>query len=83
MLRGGFKQGGSYPFDSLGGELPLKVDMWIEINDDCEWKFTNSECMRYGEVPLDSCDCDWENGKHGGWVWNNCLKMRVDPNNDF
>ncbi|KAI9148439.1 hypothetical protein HJFPF1_12271 [Paramyrothecium foliicola] len=39
-----------------------------------------NECMRYMEVNIDSCDCDGENGKHGGWMENNCIRALIDPN---
>ena len=83
ILRGGFMRKGDYPFPISGAEIPLKVTISLEIKRNCQWEYTDSECQRYGRVPIDSCDCNGENGKHGGYVRNNCLVMRVDPNNDW
>ena len=37
------------------------------------------ECIRYMKVGIDSCDCGGENDKQGGYVTNNCIKARIDP----
>jgi hypothetical protein len=73
----------SYPFPINGAEIGLKVLVWLHIKDKCQWEYTYDECIRYGKVPIDSCDCHGENNKYGGYVRNNCLEMRVDPNNNW
>ncbi|KAH7313967.1 hypothetical protein B0I35DRAFT_452195 [Stachybotrys elegans] len=52
----------------------------FEVFKGCEWTFDFDECMRYYKVPIDSCNCSGENGKQGGYVRNNCIQSRIDPN---
>ena len=83
ILKAGFFKKDSFSFPIKCAEIGLKVIVSLQIQSNCEWKYTNAECQKYGRVPIDSCDCNGENGKHGGSVYNNCLSMRVDPNNDW
>lgn len=75
----------SFPFDlQFGSEaVSLRVDISAEVFDNCDWKTSFDECQRYLEVPLNSCNCGGTNGKQGGYVQNNCLKFRIDPNNNW
>ncbi|KAK0746794.1 pectate lyase superfamily protein-domain-containing protein [Schizothecium vesticola] len=57
----------------------IEIITSVEVMDGCEWESNYDECLRYMKVGIDSCDCRGENNKHGGMVWNNCLKFRIDP----
>jgi hypothetical protein len=84
ILKAGYDSGTKrFTFPISGVEIGLEVVVWLHIKDKCEWKYTYDECIRYGKVPVDSCDCGGENGKHGGYVRNDCLEMRVDPNKNW
>lgn len=52
----------------------------FEVYEGCGWKADFDECMRYMRVPIDSCDCSAKGNKQGGWVENNCIKAKIDPN---
>ncbi|KAM5358701.1 hypothetical protein ACJZ2D_015065 [Fusarium nematophilum] len=52
----------------------------FEVYEGCSWKADYDECMRYMRVPIDSCDCSAKGNKQGGWVENNCIKTKIDPN---
>ena len=54
--------------------------MTFQVKDGCIWNANYDECMRYMKVPIDSCNCGGENGKQGGYVENNCIMAKVDPN---
>lgn len=58
----------------------LEVVLEFQQFDGCEWDFSFDECKRYLMIPIDSCDCNGVNGKHGGTVENNCYRWRIDPN---
>ncbi|GKT51600.1 mutanase Pc12g07500 [Colletotrichum spaethianum] len=60
--------------------INFKVDVSVEVKNGCSWRPNKEECIRYTNVPLDSCDCSGTAFKYGGWVENNCVKFRVDPN---
>ncbi|KAK8104850.1 uncharacterized protein PG998_011883 [Apiospora kogelbergensis] len=55
----------------------LEVVLEFQQFDGCEWDFSFD---RYLMIPVDSCDCNGVNGKHGGTVENNCYMWRIDPN---
>jgi hypothetical protein len=57
----------------------IEIITSVEVMDGCEWESNYDECLRYMKVGIDSCDCRGKNNKHGGMVWNNCLKFRIDP----
>ncbi|KAJ4011857.1 hypothetical protein NW752_004255 [Fusarium irregulare] len=52
----------------------------FSVNEGCLWKADYDECMRYMKVPIDSCNCSAKGGKQGGWVENNCITAKIDPN---
>ncbi|KAJ4252300.1 hypothetical protein NW762_010897 [Fusarium torreyae] len=52
----------------------------FQVKDGCIWNANYDDCMRYMKVPIDSCNCGGENGKQGGYVENNCIMAKVDPN---
>ncbi|KAM7195859.1 pectin lyase-like protein [Rhypophila sp. PSN 637] len=79
VLGGGTYLEYSAPFP-VSHDNAIKIDMSIEVAEDCEWVLDSDECHRYLKVPIDSCNCNGENGKEGGIVKNNCLTIRVDPN---
>jgi len=56
------------------------VDFNFIINKGCTMDIEGNDCSRYLHVPVDACDCDGVDGKHGGVVRNNCYYWRVDPN---
>lgn len=56
------------------------VEIGIQVNAGCEWEYNFAQCERYLRVAVNSCDCQGENGKHGGTVQNNCLLWWLDPN---
>ncbi|KAI1452083.1 glycoside hydrolase family 55 protein [Annulohypoxylon moriforme] len=70
----------SYPFDWNGGIGTVSISIQLEVKPKCEWLYSYNECRKYLSVPVDSCNCDGENGKQGGVVENNCLKWTIDPN---
>ncbi|KAM0494488.1 hypothetical protein ACHAP8_008631 [Fusarium lateritium] len=51
----------------------------FQVYEGCIWTANYDECMRY-KVPIDSCDCSAKGNKQGGWVENNCIMARIDPN---
>ncbi|UZP32215.1 hypothetical protein NXS19_000031 [Fusarium pseudograminearum] len=52
----------------------------FQVNEGCVWTANYDECMRYMKVPIDSCNCSAKGNKQGGWVENNCIMARIDPN---
>ncbi|KAG8674092.1 hypothetical protein FPOAC1_000055 [Fusarium poae] len=52
----------------------------FQVYEGCIWTANYDECMRYMKVPIDSCDCSAQGNKQGGWVENNCIMARIDPN---
>ncbi|KAL6918754.1 hypothetical protein FSST1_002780 [Fusarium sambucinum] len=52
----------------------------FQVYEGCIWTANYDECMRYMKVPIDSCDCSAKGNKQGGWVENNCIMARIDPN---
>ncbi|RBR11234.1 uncharacterized protein FIESC28_09118 [Fusarium coffeatum] len=52
----------------------------FHVKEGCIWRSNYDECMRYMKVPIDSCNCSAKGDKQGGWVENNCVIARVDPN---
>lgn len=52
----------------------------FSVYDKCAWTVDYDDCMRYMRVPIDSCDCSAKTNKQGGWVENNCIMARIDPN---
>lgn len=52
----------------------------FEVFRGCEWEYSLAECMKYMNVPIDSCDCSQKGDKQGGRVANNCIAVRLDPN---
>lgn len=58
----------------------LKIVMSLSVKSGCEWDFVSADCRRYLNVPADSCQCGGVNSKQGGYVTNNCLEWRLDPN---
>lgn len=58
----------------------ITILMSVEVKSECEWRFDSGTCRRYLDVPVDSCNCGGVNSKQGGWVENNCMSWRIDPN---
>jgi hypothetical protein len=52
----------------------------LTVYEGCVWTADYDECMRYMRVPIDSCDCSAKGNKQGGWVENNCIYAKIDPN---
>ncbi|KAF4457928.1 hypothetical protein F53441_281 [Fusarium austroafricanum] len=52
----------------------------FQVYEGCVWTANYDECMRYMKVPIDSCNCSAKGNKQGGWVENNCIMARIDPN---
>ncbi|KAJ4026347.1 hypothetical protein NW752_001287 [Fusarium irregulare] len=52
----------------------------FHVKEGCIWAANYDECMRYMKVPIDSCNCSAKGDKQGGWVENNCVIARIDPN---
>lgn len=69
-----------YYFNKKNPPGSFRIDLSIEVKSGCEWTFNYDECVRYLKVPINSCDCDGEDGKHGGIVENSCVKWMIDPN---
>jgi hypothetical protein len=66
-----------------GKKLPstgYHFKLLFSVNEGCLWKADFDECMRYMKVPIDSCDCEAQGDKQGGWVENNCITAKIDPN---
>lgn len=72
----------SFPYQS-SEFAAIEIIMSVEVYDGCEWPFSYDECIRYMKVGIDSCSCSGKDGKRGGYVWNNCIKVRIDPNSDL
>ncbi|KAL2669900.1 hypothetical protein Neosp_015066 [[Neocosmospora] mangrovei] len=66
--------------DDAQGSVRSNYRLSFEVYEGCGWKANYDECMRYMRVPIDSCDCSAKGNKQGGWVENNCIKARIDPN---
>ncbi|UZP34162.1 hypothetical protein NXS19_001978 [Fusarium pseudograminearum] len=65
-----------------GKKLPstgyhFKVE--FSVAKGCLWKADYNECMRYFQVPIDSCNRNNKGEKVGGWVKNNCITAIIDP----
>ncbi|TKW52249.1 hypothetical protein CTA1_11007 [Colletotrichum tanaceti] len=56
-----------------------KISFNFEVLEGCAWTFDLGECTRYFKTVVDSCNCDGENGKQGGYGENNCIKWMTDP----
>ncbi|KAL3593213.1 hypothetical protein FPOAC2_07507 [Fusarium poae] len=63
-----------------GGGRGYHYKVLFEVKEGCLWKADFDECMRYMKVPIDSCDCSAKGNKQGGWVENNCITAKIDPN---
>ncbi|KAK6215409.1 hypothetical protein QIS74_08428 [Colletotrichum tabaci] len=68
-LTGGYKRRDTKTLDKND-----KISFSLEVMDGCAWTFDLDECARYFKTVVDSCNCDGENGKQGGYGGNNCLK---------
>ncbi|GJD05036.1 lysM domain-containing protein [Colletotrichum higginsianum] len=73
-LTGGYKRRDTKTLDKND-----KISFSFEVMDGCAWTFDLDECARYFKTAVDSCNCDGENGKQGGYGGNNCLKWMTDP----
>ncbi|KAK5659440.1 hypothetical protein OQA88_641 [Cercophora sp. LCS_1] len=78
-LKGGFKYENT--FHQSGGQEEIHIT--FEVFNGCAWTFNMDECLRYLSTPVDSCNCERENAKQGGWGKNNCLGWMVDPNHSW
>lgn len=73
-----------FPFSAHGGNpIQMEVVISLDVFDKCKWDVNEAECTRYLKIPVDSCDCKSSDWKTGGVVENNCLRWRIDPNNDW
>ncbi|RGP63791.1 hypothetical protein FSPOR_8398 [Fusarium sporotrichioides] len=63
-----------------GGGRGYHFKALFAVKEGCLWKADFDECMRYMKVPIDSCDCSAKGNKQGGWVDNNCITAKIDPN---
>lgn len=66
-----------------GKEVPstgYHFKLAFQVYEGCIWTASYDECIRYMKVPIDSCDCSAKGNKQGGWVENNCIMARIDPN---
>jgi len=78
-LKGGFKYQDTLQQD--GGLQEILIT--FEVFPGCAWTFNMDECLKYLATPVDSCNCERENNKNGGWGKNNCLGWLVDPNHTW
>jgi hypothetical protein len=65
---------------SPGGGPGYHFKVLFAVKEGCLWKADFDECMRYMKVPIDSCNCSAKGNKQGGWVENNCITAKIDPN---
>jgi hypothetical protein len=55
----------------------------FEIKDTCRWwKYGRYDCNQEFRKIVDGCNTGGENGKQGGTMEGNCVKWRVDPNQE-
>lgn len=78
-LKGGFKYQDT--LQQNGGLQEILIT--FEVFPGCAWTFNMDECLKYLATPVDSCNCERENNKNGGWGKNNCLGWLVDPNHTW
>jgi hypothetical protein len=76
-----FKEGFYKPSKKQPGGVGYHIQFEVEVLEGCMWEPTFNSCMRYMKGPIDSCDCSKRGDKQGGTISNNCLRLRVDPNN--
>lgn len=81
VLRDGWNRKSRYDYslEQLWTKPPLSVEIWLGVRDSCQFQFSYGECVNYGQRPIDACDCDSKDGKHGGEVQNDCIRMYVMP----
>ncbi|PTD12663.1 hypothetical protein FCULG_00004335 [Fusarium culmorum] len=69
--------------DKLEGKKLLSTGYHFKfefsVANGCLWKADYNECMRYFQVPIDSCNRNNKGEKVGGWVKNNCITAIIDP----
>jgi hypothetical protein len=55
----------------------------FEIKDSCKWPhYGRVDCNTEFRKIVDGCNTRGENGKQGGTMEGNCIKWRVDPNEE-
>lgn len=57
----------------------MRVVMNLSIKKGCEWVVDQAQCREELRKPVDLCDTEGENHKHGGTLENNCIKWSIDP----
>jgi hypothetical protein len=82
ILPGGFSYAKPFELPVPSPDLPLAVEISFDVFQGCQWKYDLGECLDYFKVPIDGCNCGGVNGKQGGWMKNDCVMARVDPNNN-
>lgn len=79
-LTGGFKYQDTFHQSAQSAQ---EIYITFEVFPGCAWTFNMAECLHYLATPVDSCNCERENDKNGGWGRNNCLGWLVDPNHTW
>ncbi|KAK8124074.1 Pectin lyase fold/virulence factor [Apiospora kogelbergensis] len=57
-----------------------KVEVNFLVKPGCQWTYSDEECHRYLEMPVNSCNCGGVNRKQGGVANNDHNSWRIDPN---
>lgn len=70
------------PFWSVWVGINGAVDVIIsaEVKRGCKWTPTENDCEIELRKPVNDCDTNTADGKHGGTVENDCLYLRIDAN---
>ncbi len=79
----GYYRSMDFPFPYNGGVGYVTITISMEIKPRCGFDFDMNLCEKYLSVPVDSCNCATLDGKQGGILENNCMKVRVDANRSF
>jgi hypothetical protein len=72
----------TYPFPQ-GTGTGVQILISLSVEKGCQFTYSYDLCHRYLEVPVNSCQCGGTNGKQGGFVNNDCLSFRIDPQTVF
>ncbi|KAL8363406.1 hypothetical protein RB601_009262 [Gaeumannomyces tritici] len=65
---------------SSSGSWPISIDASLSILPGCQFVVNYDRCEKYLSVPVNSCNCEGENGKKGGTIGNRCYEWSIDPN---
>ncbi|KAK7962894.1 glycoside hydrolase superfamily [Apiospora aurea] len=71
----------SFPWDD-DEKVAIQVFISVELKRGCAWAVDYATCKSELLKIVDGCSRDTTSGKQGGLLENNCVKWRIDPDDD-